>query len=153
MKKYENPALVHEGVCPQRAYYIPCATEETALADVVTRVTDFSRSERYTLLNGTWDFGFFGNPLEADENALDTTIEVPSCWQSLGYDQLQYTNVNYPIPFDPPHVPAENPVGIYRRTFRAQIGERTYLVFEGVSSYFEVKVNGTYAGMSKGSHL
>lgn len=153
MKKYENPALVHEGVCPQRAYYIPCATEETALADVVTRVTDFSRSERYTLLNGTWDFGFFGNPLEVDENALDTTIEVPSCWQSLGYDQLQYTNVNYPIPFDPPHVPAENPVGIYRRTFRAQIGERTYLVFEGVSSYFEVKVNGTYAGMSKGSHL
>lgn len=153
MKKYENPALVHEGICPQRAYYIPCATEENALSDVVTRVTDFSTSERYTSLNGTWQFGFFKNPIVADENALDTVIEVPSCWQSLGYDQLQYTNVNYAIPFDPPYVPAENPVGIYRRTFEAHTGERTYLVFEGVSSYFEVKVNGTYAGMSKGSHL
>ena len=153
MKKYQNPALVHEGVVPQRAYYIPCATEETALADVVTRVTDFSRSERYTLLNGTWQFGFFKSPFAVDEENLPTTIEVPSCWQSLGYDQLQYTNLNYPFPFDPPYVPAENPVGIYRRTFEAHTGERTYLVFEGVSSYFEVEINGEYVGMSKGSHL
>ncbi len=153
MKKYQNPALVHEGMCAQRAYYIPCPTEERALEDVVTRVTEVSRSEQFTLLNGTWEFGFFKNPYEADENALNTTIEVPSCWQSLGYDQLQYTNTNYPIPFDPPYVPAENPVGIYRRTFEAHTGERTYLVFEGVSSYFEVKVNGVYVGMSKGSHL
>ena len=29
MKKYENPALVGEGVLKQRAYYIPAATEET----------------------------------------------------------------------------------------------------------------------------
>lgn len=153
MRKYENQALLHEGVCAQRAYYIPCASEAEALADVVARVTEGPRSERYTLLNGEWEFGYFKNPLVADEGNLEATIEVPSCWQSKGYDQLQYTNVNYPIPFDPPYVPAENPVGIYRRTFGARTGERTYLVFEGVSSYFEVKVNGEYVGMSKGSHL
>ena len=153
MKKYQKPALLHEGVSAQRAYYIPCATEAEALKDVENRVKNHSQSSRYTLLNGTWEFGFFKNPALADENALDTTIEVPSCWQSLGYDQLQYTNVNYPFPFDPPYVPAENPVGIYRRHFRADLLQRTYLVFEGVSSYFEVKVNGEYVGMSKGSHL
>ena len=134
MKKYQNPALLHEGVSAQRAYYIPCATEAEALKDVENRVKNHSQSSRYTLLNGTWEFGFFKNPALADENALDTTIEVPSCWQSLGYDQLQYTNVNYPFPFDPPYVPAENPVGIYRRHFRADLLQRTYLVFEGVSS-------------------
>ena len=153
MKKYQNPALPGEGTRPARAYYIPCATEQSALSDVVTRVTGHSKSERYTLLNGTWQFGFFKNPFAVDEGNLPDTIEVPSCWQSKGYDQLQYVNTNYPFPFDPPYVPAENPVGIYRRTFEAHTGERTYLVFEGVSSYFEVEVNGEYVGMSKGSHL
>ncbi len=144
MKKYENPVLVGENRCKQRAYYIPCATKEEALSKI---------SSRYTLLNGEWEFGFFKNPYEVDENELHDKIEVPSCWQSLGYDQLQYTNVNYPINFDPPYVPAENPVGVYRRGFAANKNGRTYLVFEGVSSYFEVKVNGEYVGMSKGSHL
>ena len=144
MKKYENPALVGENRCKQRAYYIPCATKEEALSKM---------SSRYTSLNGTWEFGYFKNPYEVDENQLNDNIEVPSCWQSLGYDQLQYTNVNYPFNFEPPYVPAENPVGVYRRGFTASEGERTYIVFEGVSSYFEVKVNGEYVGMSKGSHL
>ena len=39
----------------------------------------------------------------ADTTGYDT-IPVPSCWQILGYDQNQYTNVRYPIPFDPPYV-------------------------------------------------
>ncbi len=147
MKRYENPNLVHENVEPIRAYYIPCASREEAMADKP------EQSSRYTLLNGTWQFGFFKNEYVVDKNALDTTIEVPSCWQSLGYDQLQYTNVNYPYPFNPPHVPVDSPVGVYRRTFTAGTDERTYLVFEGVSSYFEVEVNGNYVGMSKGSHL
>jgi beta-galactosidase len=144
MKKYENPALVGEGVLKQRAYYIPAATEEEALQ---------KSSSRYTLLNGVWDFGYFKNPLVADENALTDKLEVPSCWQSKGYDQLHYTNINYPFPFDPPHVPPENPVGIYRRTFSGAHMGKLYLVFEGVCSYFEVKVNGRYVGMSKGAHL
>jgi beta-galactosidase len=147
MKPYENPSLVHENLMAQRAYYIPCATREQALADAP------EKGGRYELLNGTWQFGFFKNELEVDKNELNDTIEVPSCWQSLGYDYLQYTNVKYPYPFDPPHVPLDSPVGVYRRQFDAKTGERTYLVFEGVSSYFEVEVNGVYVGMSKGSHL
>ena len=147
MKPFENPSLPHEGMAKPRAYYIPYESREAALTH------DAFCSERYTSLNGEWQFGFFENPLLADENKLTDTITVPSCWQCVGYDRQQYTNVNYPFPFDPPYVPAENPVGMYRRTFTATDTGRTYLVFEGVSSYFEVKINGAYVGMSKGSHL
>ena len=44
-------------------------------------------------------------------------IPVPSNWQNHGYDNHQYTNVNYPFPFDPPYVPIENPCGLYHRVF------------------------------------
>ena len=43
------------------------------------------------------------------------TIPVPSNWQLHGYDVAQYTNVVYPIPFDPPYVPDDTPVGVYTR--------------------------------------
>ena len=33
------------------------------------------------------------------------------------YGKPIYTNVQYPFPIDPPHVPDENPTGDYRRTF------------------------------------
>lgn len=147
MRPFEDPSLPNEGMLKPRAYYIPTASREEALS------YEPSRSGRYTSLNGEWQFGFFASPALVDEARLTDTISVPSCWQSVGYDRQQYTNVNYPFPFDPPYVPAENPVGVYRRTFTASAEGRTYLVFEGVSSYFEVKVNGVYVGMSKGSHL
>ena len=41
-------------------------------------------------------------------------------WQVMtdrGYDVPNYTNVNYPFPVDPPHVPDSNPCGLYRRFF------------------------------------
>ncbi len=147
MNPYTNPRLPHEGLVAPRAYYIPCASAEEALSH------DRFRSSRYVDLNGEWEFGFFADPTRIDENALLSTIPVPSCWQCEGYDRQQYTNVNYPFPFDPPYVPAENPVGVYRRTFTVQDGGRIYLRFEGVSSYFEVKVNDSFVGFSKGSHL
>ena len=46
-----------------------------------------------------------------------TTIEVPGHWQLQGHGRPAYTNVRYPFPLDPPHVPDENPTGAYRRTF------------------------------------
>lgn len=39
--------------------------------------------------------------LEADGLCKDR-ITVPSCWQMYGYDNHQYINVSYPIPFDFP---------------------------------------------------
>ena len=159
LHKYENPALCGENVCHQRAYYIPYPSREAALsADISKRGAD---SDCYISLNGRWRFGYFESPLAITSDAvanLEDTIDVPSCWQSpegKTYDSPQYTNINYPIPFDPPYVPLKNPVGIYSRTvmITQENEQNIYIVFEGVSSYFEVYVNGSYVGFSKGSHL
>ena len=93
---------------------------------------------------------------DTDESAWDS-ISVPGNWQMEGaYDVPMYTNVNYPIPYDPPYVPQDNPVGLYRRHFdlpSAWQGKRVHLCFEGVDSYFELYVNGEYAGYSKVPHM
>lgn len=43
---------------------------------------------------------------------------VPSNWQMHGFDRPIYTNVIYPFPLDPPHVPDDNPTGCYRTYFQ-----------------------------------
>jgi len=82
-------------------------------------------------------------------------VPVPSVWQHLGYDHHQYTNIRYPIPFDPPHVPQDNPCAAYLKDFQYErIPEApcTYLTFEGVDSCFYVWLNGAYVGYSQVSH-
>ena len=147
MRKYENPRLVGEMRLPPRAYYIPYATKEAALA------RDLSANERYLSLNGEWDFGYFESYEDALAGECIDKIAVPSCWQTVGYDRPQYVNIFYPFPLNPPRVPIANPCGVYRREFDYRGEGRAYLVFEGVCSYLEVEVNGRYVGMSKGSHL
>ena len=62
-------------------------------------------------------------------------IPVPSCWQMLGYDRHQYTNIRYPFPFDPPYVPEDNPCGAYVTDFTLDTPDKvTELHFEGVDS-------------------
>lgn len=112
-------------------------------------------------LNGLWQFRYFHTPEEVPQNfielwkSLNEQIEVPSCWQLKGYDQMHYTDVLYPFPINPPFVPTENPTGVYGYEFDYEVnkGERAILQFEGVSAYFEVYLNGEYIGFSKGSRL
>ena len=121
----------------------------------------FSRLSPYCEnLNGTWQFAFLDSPLALPEDpcTLQTpeTITVPGSWEMQGYGQMQYTNVNFPFPYNPPFVPDENPVGVYRRMFRlpaAFAGRQTRIVFEGVDSCFYLYINGQYAGFSKTPHL
>lgn len=136
MRFYENPEKTSENREPQRAYYIPGGNAE------------------YKLLNGEWKFAFFENSDAATEPQRWDTISVPSCWQSKGYEHPNYTNVNYPIPCDPPYVPNVNPMGVYERTFEiSDTSKDTYIVFEGVSSCAVLYVNGEYVGFTQGSHL
>ena len=135
MKKHENLNCISENREPQRAYYIPrCGC---------------------TTLNGIWDFKFFDCDFEeAYIEKSWTKIDVPSCWQLRGYENPNYTNVSYPYPYDPPYIPNNNPLGIYKREFEIQDLERdTYIVFEGVSSCLELFINDRYVGYSQGSHL
>ncbi len=137
MRIYENPSKTSENRLPQRAYYIPSGKSE------------------YRLLNGIWRFRYFSSDLDVPET-IDTwdTIPVPSCWQTEGYDTPNYTNTNYPYPYDPPYVPDENPCGIYEREFELEeVWGQVYLVLEGVSSCAFVQVNGQPVGFTQGSHL
>ncbi len=149
-KLHENPAILHVGTCPPRSYYLPASPEG---------------APRVISLNGTWSFRYYDSFLDVfpggleegvgfDEDDMDE-IEVPSCWQNAGYDRHQYTNVNYPIPYDPPYVPDQNPCGLYLRTFEVtpeMAAQRTFLNFEGVDSCLYLWVNETFAGYSQVSH-
>lgn len=143
---------VGENRLAPRAFYFPYSSAEKAIA------ADKTENENYMLLNGEWDFAYFETELDMPESITDIAygakLPVPSCWQCYGYGQINYTNVNYPIPFDPPHIPFENPVGVYRRAFNfTKKAGKQYLMFDGACSMFEVFINGKYVGMSKGSRL
>ncbi len=134
---YENPERTSENRCPSRSYYIPGGVSE------------------YRLLNGEWKFAFFERDYEVPENiAAWDMIPVPSCWQLHGYENPNYSNINYPYPCDPPYVPEDNPCGVYEREFVLEKKwGRVYFVLEGVSSCAFVYVNGAYVGFTQGSHL
>ena len=156
-KDWQDPSIVAINRLPVRAYYIPFHDEESAY--------DGSRglSARYKNLNGRWSFRWFDRPEHAPADPSTVCLDgwdkqdVPSCWQMSGkYDIPIYTNVNYPIPLDPPYVPDMNPTGVYVRDFvlpETFDGLKTHIRFEGVDSGFYVYVNGNKVGYSKGAHL
>ncbi len=150
MRKYENISLIHENTLPPRAHYIPYDTLQKALAG------DRTQSKFYTLLNGEWDFKYFARDIDCPAKISEwAKIEVPSCWQTTGYEKPYYTNVNYPYPVNPPYVPDDNPVGVYRKIINVsaeQAQRSNYIVFEGVSSCVELFLNGEYVGFSTVSH-
>lgn len=154
MKEYENPQRTSDKRLPQRAYYIPYATLEQALEG------DRSKSPYYKLLNGVWDFKYYERDFDVPDDISEiddwADINVPSCWQLYGYDQIMYSNSDYPFPVDDPYVPDENPCGVYRTVFdieKSWEGRRTHIVFEGAASCLYLYVNGKYAGFTQGSHF
>jgi beta-galactosidase/beta-glucuronidase len=155
---WQNPAVLGRQREPAHASVLPFADAASALTG------ERSASSYFKLLNGHWQFYYAATPLEMPEgfSAEDFPAEewdripVPSNWQMLGYGRPNYTNVAYPYPVDPPHVPQENPVGLYRRTFQVPADwddKQVFLTFEGVDSAFYVWVNGKMVGYSQGAHL
>lgn len=87
-------------------------------------------------------------------------LPVPAHWVLEGdgaHGRPIYTNVQFPFPVDPPHVPDENPTGDYRRDVDVPAswteGGRVLLRFDGVESFFTVWVNGEEVGSASGSRL
>ncbi|WNR46087.1 glycoside hydrolase family 2 TIM barrel-domain containing protein [Paenibacillus roseipurpureus] len=157
-KLWENPNILQENRQPARASFIPYADLSSAQRG------RRGSSPYYQTLNGMWKFQYKESVYEVNEAFYQPDVDVstwdnllvPSCWQVNGYDQQHYTNVNYPIPCDPPFVPDVNPAGLYVRDFN--ISERwsdkqKYVVFEGVNACFYVWVNGGYVGYSQGSRV
>ncbi len=150
MVYHEDPEVLHVGTLDRHCYFIPFSKKQQPFESR-------ERSDFFQLLNGEWGFRYFDSiiDLEDDFPAVpgEKTIPVPSNWQLYGYDKAQYTNVVYPIPYDPPYVPDDIPVGIYSKNYcYSKDGLRKILVFEGVDSCFYLYINGQFVGYSQVSH-
>lgn len=136
---YANQAIFRRNTLPPRSYWIP----DTSLS-----------------LNGVWDFHYASTPCEAPDwdagqEVSWSTIQVPGHWQLQGYGQPQYTNIVYPFPACPPHIPDENSTGTYRRLFSVPAewdsDVQLRLRFDGVDSAYHVWLNGQLIGYAQGS--
>ena len=150
---------LHVGCEAPRAYYIPHSV------DTLGQMSKREDSDRFVSLCGEWDFRYYKSVEELDDPASDAamegaeTIPVPRSWQTMlgrGYDIPHYTNVEYPFVVDPPHVPVDNPCGLYRRSLPVtgeMLEKDVMLNFEGVDSCFYLYINGTFVGYSQVSHM
>lgn len=139
---------------PEHAYFFSYKDSETALS------YDRTRSSGFTLLNGVWKFQYGQHPNDVDDDFFEKEfndaawepLHVPSHWEMKGYGKPHYTNVQYPFPVDPPHIPSDNPTGAYRKEFYlTKLNDRSVIRFEGVDSAFDLWLNGEYVGYATGS--
>ena len=156
---WEDPQITSLNRDPSRATGYSFATKEKALTG------NREQSERYLSLNGLWDFRYAENPDKAPSDFMNARvsgwdqIEVPSNWELQGYDIPIYASAVYPFrPVNPPFVPRDyNGVGSYQRSFTVPDGWRenmnVTLHFGGVSSAFNVWVNGQHLGYAEDSCL
>ncbi|MGY0037242.1 sugar-binding domain-containing protein [Pedobacter sp. NJ-S-72] len=83
------------------------------------------------------------------------TIKVPAHWQTEGFDKYIFTDVEYPIPPDPPFVPHDyNPVGSYQKDFTIDPSwqdKKVFIHLGAVNSFFYLWINNVYMGFSKDS--
>ncbi len=158
-----------------RAAFAPFADEASALAILPWK------SSRQICLDSTtaWKFKWAKDPssrpvgFEKPEYDVSSweTVRVPCSWQAFeangkgGWGKAIYTNATYPFKCNPPRVmdepprhytnyEARNPVGSYRRDFDVPAdwtGDRVFLKFDGVDSFYYLWVNGRYVGFTKDS--
>ncbi len=156
-REWEDLSVFSVNTEPAHATFVPFPDEKLILN------FEERASPWYQSLNGEWKFNLSknpaGRPQEFYKNNYDRsswkTIPVPADWQFHTDDFPIYTNIEYPYPINPPHVPHDyNPVGSYWRTFSVPDGwddKQIFLHFAGVNSGFYVWVNGQKIGYSEGS--
>ena len=150
---HENISKLHVNMMERRSYYVPFVDTNEAI-----NVKDRNKQKNFFSLNGKWEFNYFDSLQlikefnNINEIDLSDSINVPSVWQLNGYDYNQYTNVKYPIPYNPPFVPKNNPCAIYKKDFDLEIHPKEYdynINFEGVDSCFYFWINGMFVGYSQ----
>lgn len=154
---FENHEITEINQLNDRNYFIPFSRHDSFMDNLNRRKSSF-----YTDLCGTWNFQYIENVrtleiplwLKKYHDRITSTTNVPSVWQLEGYDQIQYTNVEYPIPYNPPYVPYDLPGAIYHKEFFVTTDDAKdyHLNFEGVDNAFYVWVNDEFVGYSTISH-
>ncbi len=159
MVYHENPDVFHVNTLEDHCYFIPFGKDKAQ-----NPFGPREKSSKFELLNGKWGFRYYSSLIDLEDDFADGKIAraalndkkkmtVPSNWQLSGFDKPQYTNFDYPIPYNPPFVPDENPVGVYYRTYNYKPdGLRKILCFEGVDSCAYVYINGKFCGFSEVAH-
>lgn len=147
---HENPQQLHVNTLEKHSYFIPFGAEQNPF-------DNRESSDFFELLNGEWGFRYYNSIIDLEDDFVslpfEEKINIPSNWQLSGYDKPQYTNVCYPIPYDPPYVPDDIPVGVYSRSYGYTAdGLDRILVFEGVDSCIYLYINGEFVGYSQVSH-
>jgi len=154
---WENPAVISRNKEPAHSFYIPYQNTKTALRN------DPVQSSFFKSLNGTWKFYWVRKPADRPKDFYKVdydvsnwhNIKVPGNWEIQGFGIPIYTDVEYPFPPNPPHIPHDyNPVGSYRRTFtvpESWANRQVFLYFGSVRSAMYVWVNGRKVGYSEGS--
>lgn len=147
-KYYEDPSVTVFGTEEPRSHYIPL---------------NLRGEEKLRSLNGEWKLKEFVSPVYLEETYLKdgipaeeaNTVHVPLPLQMQGYDTNMYTNVRYPIPYDPPYVPDLNPCFLYEKDIvlsGEELNYRIFLQLEGVDSCFYLYVNGEFLAYAEVSH-
>lgn len=132
------------------------------------RVRDREKSTSTMYLNGKWQFQLANSPHERHTEFFKTdydvskwdTIQVPSNWQTEGYDYPKYTDTR--LPWEGVEIPdlgiaptLYNPVGSYKREFTVPNNwgdKEVFVSFQGVESAMYIWVNGQYVGYSEDSY-
>lgn len=142
-----------------RSSFMTYDDRETALSGV------YENSPYYLSLNGVWKFFFVDNwrelPADVVNPLCDTKnwddIRVPGNWEVQGFGTPIYTNIGYefqPRNPQPPVLPDENPVGVYRRDIEipdSWKGRDVYLHLAGAKSGVYVYLNGVEVGYNEDS--
>ncbi|MDG2306100.1 MAG: glycoside hydrolase family 2 TIM barrel-domain containing protein [Candidatus Binatia bacterium] len=155
---WEQPECPAVGRLPARSPLVPFPTEKLA------RSGRSESSPWWRSLDGDWRFRLVDRPERAPKGFAspefsDTAwskVAVPGNWTRQGFDRPHYTNVIMPFSGEPPFVPAENPTGLYRTTFRVPAAwrrRRTVLHVGGAESALAVWLNGGFVGFHKDSRL
>src|SRR5699024_956608 len=118
-RDFEKLEVLEKNRLQERAYFMSYTQKNKAFSYEQVNANGF------TLLNGMWKFNYAQtsqlSPYHFYEEDYDDSnwseVQVSSNWQLEGYGHPHYTNVQYPFPINPPHIPTDNPTGSYRRKF------------------------------------
>lgn len=170
---WENQEVFQINRCTPRATFFPYSNTKAIMSEETFNYPWISPMKADLIsLNGKWDFHFSSSanerPSESDMftkgNLKWESINVPSCWEMLGYDFPLYVNVDYPFENNPPFIDVkeqykglygENPVGTYHKTFSIPKNwekKRVFLHFDGLYSGAYVWCNGKKVGYCQASN-
>ena len=125
----------------------------------------YEDSRFYRSLNGTWKFYFVEGYKQLPANITDPSVDVsawhdikvPGNWEVQGFGTAIYTNHGYefkPRHPQPPLLPEETPVGVYRRDIDVPadwMDRDIYLHIAGAKSGVYVYLNGKEVGYNEDS--